>query len=117
MNLRGIRSQACFVLGFPGETKEDLKMTWELVCCLTKLGVDEIALFIASPVPGAEIYEQFNGYNSLSELNFTPTWRKDYKALNKFRFSLYLGFLFWKIIYHPFKVLRQMINFIKPYMV
>lgn len=112
MNLAGIRSQACFVLGYPGETDEDLKMTWDLVKDLTREGVDEIALFIITPVPGSSIYAQFSGYTSLSDLNFTPTWRSDYARLSRFRLRLYAHFLWWKLRYHPFKLLKQPFNFL-----
>ena len=115
MHRVGIRSQACFVLGYPGETQEDLKMTKDLVGRLTKEGVDEIALFIMTPVPGSAIFEQLHGYQSLSELNFTPTWRKDYESLNRFRFKLYARFLLWKLIYHPLKIFVQPFNFVKRY--
>lgn len=113
MNEVGIRSQACFVLGFPGETREDLQMTWELVRTLTKAGVDEIALFIISPVPGSAIYEEFGGYQSLSQLNFSPTWRPDYHELSSFRLRLYCSFLLWKLRYHPLKILHQPFNFLR----
>ncbi len=113
MNQAGIRAQACFVLGYPGETEEDLRMTWELVRDLTRVGVDEIALFVITPVPGSSIYEQFSGYNSLSELNFSPTWRSDYQTLNRFRVSLYAHFLWWKLRYHPLKLLRQPFSFLR----
>ncbi len=112
MNQADIRSQACFVLGYPGETEEDLQMTWELVRELTRVGVDEIALFIITPVPGSSIHEQFSGYASLSELNFSPTWRSDYPTLNRFRLRLYAHFLWWKLRYHPLKLLRQPFNFL-----
>ena len=84
MNQVGIRSQACFVLGFPGEEQEDLQMTWDMVRDLTRKGGDEIALFIITPVPGSAIFDDFEGYVSLSEMNFTPTWRADYEILSKF---------------------------------
>ena len=113
MNQVGIRSQACFVLGYPGETEEDRALTWDLVRDLTKEGVDEIALFIITPVPGAAIYEAMQGYRSLSELNFSPTWRDDYQRLSRFRLKLYTRFLFWKLRYHPLKLLRQPINFLR----
>lgn len=113
MNQVGIRSQACFVLGFPGETKQDLAMTWNLVRDLTRKGVDEIALFMITPVPGSSIYEEFQGYQSLSELNFTPTWRMDYQQLNRFRLRLYGAFLWWKLWYHPMKIIHQAINFLR----
>ncbi len=112
MNQVGIRSQACFVLGFPGETDEDRELTRRMVHDLTRNGVDEIALFIISPVPGSAIFEQFQGYRSLSELNFTPTWRADYPELSRFRRGLYARFLLWKARYHPGKILRQVGNFL-----
>jgi radical SAM superfamily enzyme YgiQ (UPF0313 family) len=107
----GIRSQACFVLGFPGETAEDREATRGLVRELTRVGVDEIALFIITPVPGSAIDGQFQGYTSVSELNFSPAWRRDYATLSRFRLRLYRSFLAWKLRYHPFKVLRQPVNF------
>ncbi|UYN89089.1 MAG: B12-binding domain-containing radical SAM protein [Anaerolineales bacterium] len=113
MNQVGIRSQACFVLGYPGETPEDLQMTWDMVRDLTRVGVDEVALFIITPVPGSSIYDQFQGYSNLSELNFSPTWRQDYKALAAFRFRLYARFLWWKLRYHPLKLLSQPFNFLR----
>lgn len=111
MNQVGIRSQACFVLGFPEENDDDRKMTTAMVRDLVRHGVDEIALFIISPVPGSKIFEQFSGYTSLSELNFTPTWREDYKKLNSFRLELYIKFIAWKALYHPIKIIRQIRNF------
>lgn len=113
MNQKGIRSQACFVLGFPTENKEDRQLTFKLVHDLTRQGIDEIALFIITPVPGSAIYEEFSGYKGLSELNFTPTWRSDYRVLRNFRLRLYRNFLFWKLKYYPFKVLRQVVNFLR----
>ncbi len=113
MNQVGIRSQACFVLGYPGEMPEDLQMTWDLVRDLTRVGVDEVALFIVTPVPGSSIYDQFQGYDNLSELNFSPAWRQDYKALAAFRFRLYASFLLWKLRYHPLKLLSQPFHFLR----
>lgn len=112
MNKVGIRSQACFVLGYPGENEEDLRMTWDLVWDLTRVGVDEIALFIITPVPGSSIYEKFSGYETLSQLNFSPTWRPDYSKLNAFRVRLYAHFLWWKLRYHPLKLIQQPFNFL-----
>ena len=113
MNQVGIYSQACFVLGFPGETEDDLMQTRELVHHLTRKGVDEIALFIITPVPGSAIFDEFKGYTNLSEMNFTPTWRDDYHRLSRFRIRLYLSFLWWKLRYHPIKFLRQPFNFLR----
>ena len=111
MNATGIRSQACFVLGFPGETREQRQLSYEMAKTLTEEGLDEIAVFIISPVPGSEIFETFTGYESLSELSFTPTWREDYEELKRFRLRLYGSFLAWKLRRHPRKILRQAKNF------
>ena len=112
MNKVGIKSQACFVLGFPGEADDDRLMTRQLVKQLTLEGLDEIAIFIISPVPGSAIFSDFKDIPILSELNFTPSWREDYKKLNAFRLALYRSFLYWKLIHHPAKVMRQCMNFL-----
>jgi radical SAM superfamily enzyme YgiQ (UPF0313 family) len=113
MNEVGIYSQACFVLGFPGETDEDRQMTQNMVRDLTRVGVDEIALFIVTPVPGSDIFSQFSGYTDYSQLNFSPTWRSDYSKLNHFRLKLYRNFLMWKLKYHPLKLAKQPFNFLR----
>ncbi len=64
-------------------------------------------------MPGSAIYEQLQGYKSLSELNFSPTWREDYQRLSRFRLRLYARFLLWKLRYHPLKLLRQPVNFLR----
>ena len=64
-------------------------------------------------MPGSAIYEQLQGYKSLSELNFSPTWREDYQRLSRFRLQLYARFLFWKLRYHPLKLLRQPVSFLR----
>ena len=112
MNQMGIKSQACFVLGFPGENEDDLEKTQNMVHDLTRVGVDEIALFIITPVPGSAIFDQLKGYRSLSEMNFTPTWREDFHHLNRFRLNLYIRFLWWKARYHPTKIIRQPFHFL-----
>lgn len=112
MNKVGIHSQACFVLGYPGEEDSDRLLTKNMVKSLTKVGVDEVALFVITPVPGSEIFSQFTGYTDYSQLNFSPTWREDYVKLNKFRISLYRHFLWWKLLYQPFKILVQPFKFL-----
>lgn len=110
----GIYSQACFILGYPGELDEDRKQTLQMVKDLTREGVDEIAVFIITPVPGSSIFSEFHeDVENLSELNFSPTWRSDYQELNNFRLRLYITFLLWKLWHHPPKVIRQPFNFLR----
>jgi anaerobic magnesium-protoporphyrin IX monomethyl ester cyclase len=111
MNQEKIFTQACFIVGYPGETNDDLSKTKKMVFDLTRRGIDEIAVFIITPIPGSSIFESFEGFKSLTNLTFTPNWRKDYKKLAKERIIIYLIFLFTKIIFHPLKILRQVLNF------
>lgn len=111
MNKYKIKSQACFVIGFPGENDDDLLKTQNLIKKITKIGIDEIAVFIISPVPGSKIFDKLSGYSQLSELNFTPTWREDYSKLARIRLKFYSIFLIYKILFHPVKILIQVKNF------
>lgn len=110
----GITTQACFVLGFPTETEEDLMLTRKYIKELTKAGVDEVAMFIMAPIPGSEIHAQdkVTGYEQLEELTFSPSWRQDYKKLNKFRWGIYVRYFVWKLTSHPIKLAKQPINII-----
>jgi len=108
---KGIASQACFVLGFPGETENDLKMTGNYIIKLVKKGVSEVAMFIMTPIPGSNTYGEVKGYESLSQLTFSPTWRKEFKRLNKFRLKMYLTFFIIKTLYHPVHMLKQLYAF------
>ena len=111
MKKNKIFSQACFVIGYPGEKKIDLKKTKNMIFNLTKIGVDEIAIFIITPVPGSKIYENFEGFKTLSNLTFSPIWRDDYKSLSRTRLQMYSIFLITKFIFHPIRVLKQALNF------
>lgn len=112
MNENKIFSQACFVLGYPGENEEDLKLTKNMILNLTKNGIDEIAIFIITPIPGSEIFGTISGYNNLSELNFSPNWRQDYSYLFRKRLEFYIIFLLIKFFFYPSKIFKQILNFI-----
>ncbi len=109
MHQLGVTSQACFVLGFPGETDEDLAMTEAYCKQLAKAGIDELALFIMTPIPGSAAFGTpgLTNFARLDQLTFSPTWRSDYCKLQKFRWKIYTKFFFWKLFYHPLKLLRQ----------
>ncbi len=113
MNKEKIFCQACFVIGYPGEEKNDLAKTKKMIFDLTRRGIDEIAVFIITPIPGSKIYKKFKGFNNLSELTFTPNWRKDYKKLKLERLKMYSIFLFSKTLFHPLKILNQIFNFFR----
>jgi len=111
MHTIGITSQACFVIGFPGEEKHDLKLTRKYIKQLVKAGIDEIALFVMTPIPGSKASEYSSlGYKNLSQLTFSPKWRKTYRSLSKYRTKTYLLFLLWKLRYHPLKLFKNVYN-------
>lgn len=102
-----INTQACFVLGFEQENINDILKTFFLLCRYTVYGIDEVAFFIITPIPGSKLY--FTGSNintNNDEFSFSPTWRNDYFFLNLCRFFLYSTFLFLKLIFHPINFFR-----------
>ena len=109
----GISTQACFVLGYPGETDEDRVLTAKFVRALVRDGIGEIALFIFTPVPGSEAFGLIDGYRSWSELSFSPKWRQDYEDVARFRRRLYLKFMIWKLVWQPLAVARHAGSFLR----
>lgn len=111
MHARGIHSQCCFVLGHPEETDDDRRLTESYVKKLVQAGVDEVAFFILSPLPGSALQDSIS-YADYSDAiwSFTPRHRLDYATLEQWRRRLIRRFLWWKIRYHPLAFLRQAWN-------
>jgi len=107
LNRLKIKSQACFIAGTPEETVVDQQLSVDYVKKLVKAGVDEIAVYIYSPIPGSALADQVSGFNHFSELTRSPVWREDYKQLKKYRKKMYLTFLIYKFVYYPLKVLSE----------
>ena len=106
-----IATQACFILGFPGETLIDIFYSLLYLCHLTWCGLDEVALFIVSPIPGSQLFNKIGNFGgSLSELNFSPKWRKDYRKLQFFRIFMYGCFILLKFLRHPSEIFRFLKN-------
>jgi radical SAM superfamily enzyme YgiQ (UPF0313 family) len=109
----GIRTQACFVLGYPSEKLRDKIKSLSLVAKLTIKGVDEIVVFIMAPIPGSEVYKSYKGkFSSYSSLSFSPRWRSDYKLLILWRVFFYSTFLGLKFFKNPFRMFKQIENLI-----
>jgi radical SAM superfamily enzyme YgiQ (UPF0313 family) len=107
----GIRTQACFVLGMPSEALLDRVKSLYLIRVYTILGIDEIAIFIISPMPGSELYKRFEV--DLSRISFSPTWRGDYTYLSLVRLYWYANFLALKLVFHPIEFLKSVNRFFK----
>lgn len=111
MNRIRMTSQACFIIGFPGETNKDLELTRRYIKKLVKAGIDEIAIFVMTPIPGSRACDYSPlGYKNLSQLTFSPKWRSAYHELSNYRRGTYLLFLLWKLRYHPKKMFGHAYN-------
>ncbi len=105
----GIRTNACFMLGYPGETKEDRRSTKRYVGMLARAGADEVIIPIMTPFPGTPSMENFPGRRS-EELCFSPRWRDDYSDLSNYRKGIYASFLRKRLSHKPLRLLRQVGN-------
>ena len=108
MHRIGIRMQAVFLGGVPGETAEDQDMSAAYAKRLVQAGVDEISLVVFTPLPGAALSAALTGYRHYSECTPSPAWRADYGELMAYRRRMYATFLLAKLRYHPRKVLREL---------
>ena len=99
-----IRTQACFIIGTPDESFLDKLKSLIYSIKVTINGVDEIAVFIYSPIPGSELADRISGFKHYSELTRTPEWRKDYLYLKITRFFMYATFFLTKLIFQPIKL-------------
>ncbi len=64
---RGFLVETSFIIGFPWETEEEVKATFDLHCRLLKLGAKRSQVGILSPIPGTEIVA-----NERLDWNITP---------------------------------------------
>lgn len=107
MNLLGIRTQAVFLGGVPGEESMDRDMSADYAKKLIKAGVDEISLVIFTPLPGAKLSKAINDFTHYSQCTPSPSWRKDYHELSVYRHRMYLILFLTKLRYYPQKLLRE----------
>jgi anaerobic magnesium-protoporphyrin IX monomethyl ester cyclase len=106
MHRLGIRTQAVFVGGVPGETAQDRNLSVAYARKLVLAGVDELSLVIFAPLPGAALAKTLTGYRHYSECTPSPAWREDYGTLMAYRRRMYLNLFVYKLRY-PRKVLRE----------
>ena len=108
----GTRTCAFFVAGYPGETADDRSQTRGYIRRLAREGVDEIVMPILTPFPSTAAMEEecLKGFGEFDELCFSPVWRKDYPSLNRYRLGVYFHFYLTRLVFHPFRILRQIIN-------
>lgn len=122
----GMKTAAYFLIGLPGETIDDVEMSIDYACELAKVGLDEVAVGNFVPLPGSELYEKlvkegrFNNADwkslmSMGDFFKAKSWSEHIPSerLDKLRIKAYLKFYLTKGIYHPFKVIRSVVNVIR----
>lgn len=121
----GLYTAAYFVIGLPGETVDELKMTINYACKLAKVGLDEVAFSNFIPLPGSELYGKlmkegkfianWSNYVSIGDLSKSTSWSENIssKELKKLRMYAYLRFHMTKMLYHPIKVIKSFINVLR----
>jgi len=77
----GISCHATFVLGFPGETKEDIQKSFEFA---RKVDFDSVSYFIVAPLPGSELYDMCINMGYIDEMPFEKLDFKTAKIDNIF---------------------------------
>jgi len=63
----GIKSMMFIMVGFPGETKDDIKLTARII---KKVKPDEVRIHILSPYPGSELRKYFEEHDLLETTDY-----------------------------------------------
>lgn len=67
----GIYTVGMFMIGTPGEKKEDIEKTLEVATKLKQSGLDYVEFFITIPLPGTKIYEECLEKEYIKDLDFS----------------------------------------------
>ena len=100
----GIDAHAFFIVGFPGETKEQIEKTFRFA---RQVGIDKAYFFIFNPLPGSELYDECiekglfrqedvyienYGFTGIATEEFDPEMLRKGILLNYWYFNLRLPF-------------------------
>lgn len=96
----GIRTQACFLVGHPGEVQKDFFATKHYLMRLVEAGLDEVAVFVVAPFAGSLLFSQNAiSVNSTAALpSFSPKGRSNYEILEARRKALIYAFFAKKLM-------------------
>ncbi len=117
----GLKTAAFFIMGLPGEEKEDIEETIALMKELAKAGLDEIDVGLFIPLPGSVLYEKLKKEGKISEdleelvcisdFARAKSW-SDISAedLDQYRKRAFLAFYATQAVHHPTKLLKTFYN-------
>ena len=118
------------VIGFPHDTKEDLKLTAKLARRLAWEGTDDIAIGFFFPIPNTELYYKLMAEGRIDgsdEFLLTPIYANDEKLedennycdhmsakeLTRWKYKLLLNFYAVSFATHPWRVLSLAWNVLR----
>ncbi len=120
----GLKVAAYFVLGLPGETREDMEMTIAYARELARVGVDEVNFGLFIPLPGTPLWEPSK--HKIKDLDWLDLLTVGdlakavsfndavgSKELDWVRKKAYLSFMFTRIIYHPLQFAGTIFNVLR----
>lgn len=105
----GIRTQACFLVGYPTETDADLQASAAYIKTLVKAGLDEVAVFVVAAFAGSKLYaDQLLSMNNHQALpSFSPKGRENYGHLATWRRRLIVAYFWGRIRFQPMATVAQ----------
>ncbi len=124
---QGIKTAAFFILGTPGETREDARLTIRYASSLARAGLDEAEFALYSPIPGSRIFDRlveegriepgeefFRRLLTQNDLLVNVSWtdRISGSSLGRYRMLAHLAFQLSRLLFHPVKVVRSVLNLI-----
>ncbi|GAG95756.1 unnamed protein product, partial [marine sediment metagenome] len=118
----GLKTAAFFIIGLPGETIQDVKLSIKYICQLAIAGIDEVGISLFIPLPGSELYDilltqgkinnDWSSYATIGDMSKAVSWSEEISdhELNQLRKRAYLIFILMKSLFHPLRVLRSIVN-------
>ena len=116
---KGLGSYGFFIIGFPGETREQIQRTLDFS---RKLDLDRISCFIANPLPGTEMYRicKEKGYikddYSFDSIDYfegrfeTPEWTRE--ELHRLRRGWFWRYNLSLLVRHPVRFFSRYLPFL-----
>ncbi len=120
----GLKVAAYFIIGLPGETRQEVKETIKYAKELAQRGVDEVAFGLFIPLPGTPLWDVTNRKNqemdfldllAVGDMNKAVSWNDDINAeeLNSLRLKAYITFHLARMVSHPFLFIKSFLNVLR----
>lgn len=122
----GLNVKLNIIMGFPEETREDLRLTVRFLARMGLAGVHDMSISLFSPYPGSQLYEELRASGRIPELSdeyfLALGAYKDFSqsvsfteglspaALNFYRLAGFLVFYGVQYTVRPWRVVRLLLN-------